>query len=577
MRGSAKEHALPGTQPTIIEQDEDLDPPFLPTSQDNNTDDNEDDAPTPRSNPTQLQGAESISSGTFSAALDFLSFEEHAGELDHTLRSVLDTIMDHTMSREVIYEEYEVRKERISVPDTLRNIRRSASSSMGPRFNMQATPKEPGFPILAVDPRLLRYIYQNALSNACRYGERGGAVDTNIYYDTALQEFRLEVVNLPGYGHDDLLQLTYDQVQEKVFSPRTRLQNMEAEKHESHHESSSNHYSTGDGAWIMSKCARMLRGRCELRFEPHQTTFAFWCPAKAYFNKDLKEPDLRALPAGTWGIAIDDSKIQRKLMDRFLKIAGIEESRRVVLGGTADEIYGFNDRVVELVTSNPDDKFLIIADENLDVLEGNVMHGSVSGSMCLQKILERLQGEDNARVLALVRSANDSAKDTELYKARSHGYLVKAPIDKNGVLKTIQPWWFRRFKASRSLPVSTGNDLDSSDRSLGSDELDDYDPFVDIRASLEVLNALSMTSHSSLLKRWRSIQDRLHALKGDLKSTITMGGPELVQIIKKIEELRAGGRPDSLIEDWKTLQTNIETLLDSQKANFLSYGNLGYT
>ena len=40
-------------------------------------------------------------------------FDDHAGELDDTLRSVLETIMDHAMSREIIYEEYEMRRERI--------------------------------------------------------------------------------------------------------------------------------------------------------------------------------------------------------------------------------------------------------------------------------------------------------------------------------------------------------------------------------------------------------------------------------------------------------------------------------
>jgi hypothetical protein len=537
MRGPSREHHIP-TQPTIIEQDESCDHPILTPKHGHN------------------HTSDSVSSST-SGMVDYLSFEEHAGELDSTLRTVLETIMDHAMSREVIYEEYEVRKERILVPDVLWNIRRSASSSMGSRFTLDAFPSD--FPILGLDPRLLRYIYQNALSNACRYGERGGAVGTSIYYDDIVKKFRLEVTNLPGVGHEDLLELTHEEIQEQVFSPRSRLHSKLSDEREMNESNSS-----GDGAWIISKCARMLRGDCEIRFQPDLTIFSFWCPAKAYTSSDYKEPELLSLPEDTWGVVIDDSSIQRKLMDRYLKIAGIEQNRRVVVGGTADEIYGFNDMVVKLVKSHPESKFLVIADENLDVLEGNVIHGSVSGSLCLQNVLERLDDDDASRVLALVRSANDSAKETDLYKTRAHGYLVKAPIDKSGVLKSIQPWWFRRFSA----PV-----LDESLHSTSScgttAEIDDYDPFVDIKSALEVLNALSLTSRSSLLKRWRSIQDRLLALKGDLKSTMPRGGLELSHIIHKIDAMRAGGCPDSLRDEWQSLQHHIELLLDNQRSNYL--------
>jgi hypothetical protein len=92
---------------------------------------------------------------------------------------------------------------------------------------------------------------------------------------------------------------------------------------------------------------------------------------------------------------------------------------------------------------------------------------------------------------------------------------------------------------------------------------------MDIKAALEVLNALSMTSFASLIKRWRSIQDRLQALKGDLKSTIPSGGPDLRIVIQRIDALRSGGCPDSLREDWLILQRDIEELLERQRANFM--------
>jgi hypothetical protein len=498
-------------------------------------------------------GSDSVSAST---GIDHIAFEEHAGELDDTLRTVLDTIMDHAMSREVIYEEYEVRRERVKVADVLSSIRRQANSSDAARFSLTTSPVQ--FPILGMDPRLLRYVYQNALSNACRYGKRGGPVETCIYYDELINEFRLEVVNLPGVGHEELLHLTHDDVQEQVFSSGSRLHGKSHQKHEM---SESN--SSGDGAWIVKKCATMMRGGCEIRFEPDRTVFSCWCPAKAHNSREFKELELTVLPENTWGIVIDDSGIQRKLMDRYLKIAGVDKDRRVIAGKDSDEIYGFNDMVVNLVETHPDDKFLIIADENLDVLEGAAMHGTVSGSLCLQKILERLETSDSDRVLALVRSANDSAREADLYKSRAHGYLVKAPIDKNGVLRSIQPWWFKRFPQEKQEKFHM-----SASFSTSSVDMDFYDPFVDITAALEVLNALSLTSQSSRRKRWRSIQDRLQALKGDLKSMVPRGGPDLKRIVNAIDGLRSAGCPEDVRERWQTLHHEIDQLLELQRSNY---------
>lgn len=363
----------------------------------------------------------------------------------------------------------------------------------------------------------------------------------------------MEVVNLPGVGHNELLELTHGEIQEKVFAPGSRLHNKRREEHEMNESNSS-----GDGAWIMKKCAIMQKGDCELRFEPDRTIFAFWCPARAHRSKDFMEPELTAIPSNTWGVVIDDSGIQRKLMDRYLKVAGVDKNRRVVVGKDANEIYGFCDMVVELVERNPLDKFLVIADENLDVLEGGVaLHGTVSGSLCLQKILERLDPVDSDRVLALVRSANDSAKETDVYKSRAHGYLVKAPIDKAGILKSLEPWWFKRFP-----PHDEGGSKTLSFGSSGSLDIDYYDPFVDIRAALEVVDALISAPHTSMTSRWRSIQDRLQALKGDLKSTIPRGGPQLNRVIHAIDELRLGPCPDELRPMWISLRKRIDEVLN---------------
>ena len=125
--------------------------------------------------------------------------------------------------------------------------------------------------------------------------------------------------------------------------------------------------SSGDGAWTMQKYARILKGDCNIRFEQDRTVFSFWCPAKAYIPTHQQgqsdAPELAALPKNTWGIIIDDSKIQHKLMDRFLKIAVIAKDKHVIVGSNSEETHRFVDQVTDLVRTNPNDRFLVIADE----------------------------------------------------------------------------------------------------------------------------------------------------------------------------------------------------------------------
>ena len=57
---------------------------------------------------------------------------------------------------------------------------------------------------------------------------------------------------------------------------------------------------------------------------------------------------------------------------------------------------------------------LFIVDENLEVLDESV-HKSISGSLCINMIRNRLPRNVERRMLTLVRSANDSTSDIALY------------------------------------------------------------------------------------------------------------------------------------------------------------------
>lgn len=147
------------------------------------------------------------------------------------------------------------------------------------------------------------------------------------------------------------------------------------------------------------------------------------------------EAETFRLPDGTWGIAIDDAKVQRKLLGKFFEFAGIRNDRIELFGQNSDEIMEFADYIVKFFDKNKEDHVLLIADENLDVMDGSAKHITISGSEMVETIRSRLLPEQEKRLVALIRSANDSLNDVAVYTARAHGFIPKAPIKKGGYLK----------------------------------------------------------------------------------------------------------------------------------------------
>lgn len=94
--------------------------------------------------------------------------------------------------------------------------------------------------------------------------------------------------------------------------------------------------------------------------------------------------------------------------------------------------------------------------ENLDLSYSFIGHEqAISGSVTVQKLREEIDDSTESRHLALIRSANDSATDMEIYKHRAHGFMAKEPIKKNEVLDVIKPWWDAQFPRTQAL---LGND-----------------------------------------------------------------------------------------------------------------------
>jgi hypothetical protein len=197
------------------------------------------------------------------------------------------------------------------------------------------------------------------------------------------------------------------------------------------------------------------------------------------------------------------------------------------------------------LNSNPNDKFILIVDENLDIVDGGTRHETVSGSISVEKLLAQLDNSAKARILALIRSANDSDADINLYKRRAHGHLRKEPLQKTGNLELIKPWWMARFGSPMIDDSSASHSLD-------------FGVADDVKETLGVIQGLAIIASDA---RWQSIREKLHGLKGDLKATMSAG--KIGGIVTQLDQLMNSDRlPANFKSKWLRIQREIEGMLD---------------
>ncbi|KAL7530444.1 hypothetical protein ACHAXR_005668 [Thalassiosira sp. AJA248-18] len=245
------------------------------------------------------------------------------------------------------------------------------------------------------------------------------------------------------------------------------------------------------------------------------------------------------IPDNTCAIGIDDSKIQRKLLAKFFSFAGIPPERCTIVGDGHDEIMGF-------------------LDENLDVVvDESSEHMTISGSLCVENIRKRLPAETERRMLALIRSANDSSSDIAIYNQRAHGFLPKAPIKPVNVLPHLAPLWQKRFPTSEFgesiLTHSSNDEAVSSTEDIACSPYDIAQKMIDIESLFERKYHIS----DSLL-----IKDEIHKLKGDLL-TLNSNNISVTTVIGQINLIQVTQAPDTLIDRWQTLRDNIEVIIKS--------------
>eukprot|EP00571_Detonula_confervacea_P014780 CAMPEP_0172301060 /NCGR_PEP_ID=MMETSP1058-20130122/3025_1 /TAXON_ID=83371 /ORGANISM="Detonula confervacea, Strain CCMP 353" /LENGTH=1228 /DNA_ID=CAMNT_0013011053 /DNA_START=186 /DNA_END=3872 /DNA_ORIENTATION=+ len=470
---------------------------------------------------------------------------ENMAELDMTLHEVLDIVLAETMARDVIHGMYVPRMERVDVNYILAHTR--GFKAINSQMCLVCNPSP--LPILLSDQGLFKCIHGNAIRNALKYGRQGGKINTHATYNPDTGEFEMKIINLPGLGHEKLVAMG-SRASELVFSHATRLHKDSDLRKRSH--------SAGDGAWIIRKCANILGGKVEINFEEDRTVFQFRAPVKVH-DSPSQESGTFHLPKGVWGIGIDDSKIQRKLLRRFFHHAGVEEPRQVILGQNAEEISGFVDFVVNLVNRHPGDRFFLIADENLEMDDAASNHETISGSECIKQIRNALDPEQEMQMLALVRSANDSPPDLALYKSRAHGYMPKVPLRGISVRETVSPLWRDRFPRKEGENQGDDNNSEGAMSRINSIEnLRDLTLItpVEVMAKLEQIDSLCVRSRdNSSHDRWPVLWDKLHQLKGDLQSVNVEG--KFSSTINTIEALKGDTYPPDFMSTWLRIRSDV--------------------
>lgn len=91
-----------------------------------------------------------------------------------------------------------------------------------------------------------------------------------------------------------------------------------------------------------------------------------------------KGKEIHSLFQRARGIAIDNAKVQTKLLGKPSEFAGIRSDRIKLFGQSCSESMNFFDYVLDFFDKNESDYVLLLADENLDVVDGTPNHMTMS-------------------------------------------------------------------------------------------------------------------------------------------------------------------------------------------------------
>lgn len=157
------------------------------------------------------------------------------------------------MTRDLVHDLYRPYKENVDLAAALSGFTGDGIVGSGLGSNLARFPlitRPSPLPAFHLDPNLIRYLHRQALSNACKYGKTGGTVLTEIIYHEDDERLTINVINLPGEFHQQLLALG-KKAEENVFEKGQQMHStFESELGSTHLSKRSETAALpGDGGW----------------------------------------------------------------------------------------------------------------------------------------------------------------------------------------------------------------------------------------------------------------------------------------------------------------------------------------
>ena len=274
------------------------------------------------------------------------------------------------------------------------------------------------------------------------------------------------------------------------------------------------------------------------------------------------------------------------ILSHMFESVGVPAARVQILGESALEMETITESVAELMrTLPPHARALVIVDENLDLPEPSMV--TISGSYAIQKARDLLTVDQESRLLAFVRSANDSPDEVHLFLERAHCFLTKMPTEPDKI--AIRRAWWQRFGADAYAADSCASGLSERRESDESDESETFaagESTTNEEAALEegswsdanrtaALNELSKASRlldEGAGMQWNEMWRWIHRIKGiisTVKSSNAGASPSSQmrhdeinivgrEIILSIEELRSLAEPpEDVMQVWAELKLRL--------------------
>jgi hypothetical protein len=399
-------------------------------------------------------------------------FSEIAYDLDGTLQ----TVLSEAMAKDIMNDEYIARKEKVNIGDLINRIK-------GERYKWFLNPKE--IPNILSDGQLLFYIIRNALSNANKYGKEWA--DIKITISIINTKLIINIENEPGPNHDKLVNLDNHNI---IFEKGVKL-------HKESKLKSKSCLSAGDGAWIMQTCARLCHGQCSIQFNPDKTIFTY--EASIELSMDSQDIVNLKFPDNTFIYIIDDSNIQRRLMNAQVKNFILSRENIKVYGKGKDEIVGLENILYENIVKFEEYYHIVLCDENLDYTVDSTLYYE-SGSDICKNLKEKLDKKlKNKNYITFIRSANDSKSDIEKYLTVCDGFIPKAMLTVNDLKEIIAKQWIKYFGIVQTSAINYTYDGDLKE-------------LIDL--FLEDIDSFMVLEYQS--QEWDSFWSDLHRLKGTL-------------------------------------------------------------